>query len=287
MKSASFEYHRATSVDEALGLLSREGDEARVIAGGQSLVPLMAFRLARPSALIDIKPIAHLRYVRRDGEMLRIGALTTHRDIETSVDPGVRDGYGILPRTARLIGHYPIRTRGTFGGSIAHADPTSEWCMLALLLDAEIVATSSRGERTIAARDYFQGLFTTALETHELITEVRFLRPARQAAVREFSRRQGDFAIVGAAAAIELEADRVRSARIALTGVGGAPVRATEAEAMLVDAAPSESTFSEAGRVAAADLDPPADIHGSSAYRRDLAAALVHDALTRAVQGGG
>ena len=145
MKPASFAYHRAASVGEALELLAREGEDAKVIAGGQSLVPLMAFRLARPSALIDINRIAELRYVRRDGDALRIGALATHRDIETNAEPGVLEGYSILPRAARFIGHYPIRTRGTFGGSIAHADPTSEWCMLALLLDAEIVVDRRAG----------------------------------------------------------------------------------------------------------------------------------------------
>ena len=163
MKPASFAYHRAASVGEALELLAREGEDAKVIAGGQSLVPLMAFRLARPSALIDINRIAELRYVRRDGDALRIGALATHRDIETSAEPGVLDGYSILPRAARFIGHYPIRTRGTFGGSIAHADPTSEWCMLARLLDAEIVVTGAEGSRTVTSSDFFRGVFTTAL----------------------------------------------------------------------------------------------------------------------------
>ncbi len=287
MKPASFAYHRATSVTEALDLLAREGDEAKVIAGGQSLVPLMAFRLARPSALIDINPIADLRYVRREGDVVRIGALATHRDIETSSDPGVLDGYAILPRAARFIGHYPIRTRGTFGGSIAHADPTSEWCMLALLLDAEIVVTGAQGERTIPAGDFFLGLFTTALRPDELLTEVRFPRPAPRAAIHEFARRQGDFAIVAAAAAVEVEGERVRWARIALAGVGDAPIRMTEAEALLMGAAASEHAFAEAGRAAAAAVEPPSDIHGSSAYRKELAAALVRRALAEAVDTDG
>lgn len=287
MKPASFAYRRATSVPEALELLAREGDEAKVLAGGQSLVPLMAFRLARPSALIDITPVAGLRYLRRDGDVLRIGALATHRDIETSSEPGVLDGYAILPKAAHFIGHYPIRTRGTFGGSIAHADPTSEWCMLALLLDAEIVATGPEGERTIAAGDFFRGLFTTALRPDELVTEVRFPGPAPRAAIREFARRQGDFAIVAAAAAVELEGERVRSARIALAGVGGVPVRATEAEALVAGAAAGDELFAEAGRAAAAPLEPPSDIHGSAAYRKELAAALVRRALAEAVSAGG
>ena len=284
MKPASFAYHRAASVGEALELLAREGEDAKVIAGGQSLVPLMAFRLARPSALIDINRVTELRYVRRDGDALRIGALATHRDIETNAEPGVLEGYSILPRAARFIGHYPIRTRGTFGGSIAHADPTSEWCMLALLLDAEIVIAGPQGSRTVAAADYFLGVFTTALGADEVVTEVHFPGPAPRSAIREFARRQGDFAVVAVATALEMEDGRVRSARIALAGVSDAPVRAMEAEAILAGAAPTDEAFDEAGRAAAAGLRPPSDIHGSSDYRKELAAALVRRALGDAVR---
>ena len=287
MKPASFAYHRAASVGEAFELLAREGEDAKVIAGGQSLVPLMAFRLARPSALIDINRIADLRYVRRDGDALRIGALATHRDIEINAEPGVLEGYSILPRAARFIGHYPIRTRGTFGGSIAHADPTSEWCMLALLLDAEIVVAGPQGTRTVAASDFFLGVFTTALGADEIVTEVRFPEPAPRSAIVEFARRQGDFAVVAVATALEMEDGRVRSARIALAGVSDAPVRAREAEAMLAGAAPTDEAFDEAGRAAAAGLRPPSDIHGSSEYRKELAAALVRRALGDAVRADG
>jgi carbon-monoxide dehydrogenase medium subunit len=242
----------------------------------------MAFRLARPSALIDIGRIAELRYVRREGDLLRIGALATHRDVETNREPGVLDGYAILPRAAGFIGHYPIRTRGTFGGSVAHADPTSEWCMLALLLDAEVAVTGPGGSRSIAAHDFFGGLFTTALAPDEVVTEVRFPAPSPNASIQEFARRQGDFAVVAASAALELDDHRVRSARIALAGVGDAPVRAAEAEAMLAGSRIDGEAFAEAGRAAADPLSPPTDIHGSSAYRRDLAAALVRRALTEA-----
>jgi carbon-monoxide dehydrogenase medium subunit len=247
----------------------------------------MAFRLARPSALIDINRITELRYVRREGDALRIGALATHRDIETNAEPGVLEGYSILPRAARFIGHYPIRTRGTFGGSIAHADPTSEWCMLALLLDAEIVITGLPGSRTVAASDFFLGVFTTALGADEVVTEVHFPGPAPRSAIREFARRQGDFAVVAVATALEMEDGRVRSARIALAGVSDAPVRAMEAEAMLAGAAPTDEAFDEAGRAAAAGLRPPSDIHGSSDYRKELAAALVRRALGDAVRADG
>ena len=287
MKPASFAYHRAASVGEALELLAREGEDAKVIAGGQSLVPLMAFRLARPSALIDINRITELRYVRRDGDALRIGALATHRDIETNAEPGVLEGYSILPRAARFIGHYPIRTRGTFGGSIAHADPTSEWCMLALLLDAKIVIAGPQDSRTVAASDFFLGVFTTALGADEVVTETHFPGPAPRSAIREFARRQGDFAVVAVATALEMDDGRVRSARIALAGVSDAPVRAVEAEAMLAGAAPTDEAFDEAGRAAAAGLRPPSDIHGSSDYRKELAAALVRRALGDAVRADG
>jgi carbon-monoxide dehydrogenase medium subunit len=247
----------------------------------------MAFRLARPSALIDINRVTELRYVRRDGDALRIGALATHRDIETNAEPGVLEGYSILPRAARFIGHYPIRTRGTFGGSIAHADPTSEWCMLALLLDAEIVIAGPQGSRTVAASDFFLGVFTTALGADEVVTEVHFPGPAPRSAIREFARRQGDFAVVAVATALEMEDGRVRSARIALAGVSDAPVRAMEAEAMLAGVAPTDEAFDEAGRAAAAGLRPPSDIHGSSDYRKELAAALVRRALGDAVRADG
>ena len=287
MKPASFAYHRAASVGEALELLALAREDAKVIAGGQSLVPLMAFRLARPSALIDINRITELRYVRRDGDALRIGALATHRDIETNAEPGVLEGYSILPRAARFIGHYPIRTRGTFGGSIAHADPTSEWCMLALLLDAKIVIAGLQGSRTVAASDFFLGVFTTALGADEVVTEVHFPGPAPRSAIREFARRQGDFAVVAVATALEMEDGRVRSARIALAGVSDAPVRAMEAEAILAGAAPTDEAFDEAGRAAAAGLRPPSDIHGSSDYRKELAAALVRRALGDAVRADG
>ena len=287
MKPASFAYHRAASVGEALELLAREGEDAKVIAGGQSLVPLMAFRLARPSALVDITRISDLRYLRRDGDVLRIGALATHRDVETNAEPGVLDGYALLPRAARFIGHYPIRTRGTFGGSIAHADPTSEWCMLALLLDAQVVVTGARESRIVAASDFFRGVFTTALGADELVTEVRFTAPAPRSAIREFARRQGDFAIVAASACVEIDDGVVRSARIALAGVGDAPVRAAEAEALLAGGSPTEATFAEAGRAAAAGLRPPSDIHGSSDYRKQLASVLVERALADAVSADG
>src|SRR5579872_809229 len=181
VKPAPFAYHRARSVDEAVALLAELGDEAKILAGGLSLVPMMNFRLARPSALIDVTKITGLSYLRADGSGLRIGTLTTHRTVETSRDPAVMAGFGVLPRSARWIGHYPIRARGTFGGSIAHADPASEGCLLALVLQGPA------GQRVLPAAEFLQGFYTTAAEPDEMITEVWFPRPAPRAALSEFA----------------------------------------------------------------------------------------------------
>src|SRR5207302_3640680 len=184
---ASFAYHRPGSVPEAVALLAELGDEAKILAGGLSLVPMMNFRLARPSDLVDVTRIPGLSYLRADGDGLRIGALTTHRAIETSTDPAVLADFGVLPRAARWIGHYPIRSRGTFGGSIAHADPAAEWCLLAVLLGAEVVLAGPRGPRTVPAAEFFQGYYTTAADPDEMVTELRFPRPGRKAALIEFA----------------------------------------------------------------------------------------------------
>ena len=180
MKPAQFSYHRAGDVAEALTLLERYDGEAKLLAGGQSLVAMMNFRLARPAALIDITRIGGLNYLRAGPDGLRIGALTPHRTVETTRDPAVLDGFGVLPRSARWIGHYPIRVRGTFGGSIAHADAASEWCLLAVLLDARILLRGPDGERTVPATEFFLGLYETAADPGEMITEIWFPRPARQ-----------------------------------------------------------------------------------------------------------
>ncbi|WP_028933946.1 FAD binding domain-containing protein [Pseudonocardia spinosispora] len=214
MKPAAFTYHRPGSVIGALDLLEELGDGAKLIAGGQSLVAMMNFRLARPEHLIDIRKVPGLDQIVRDGDRLRIGALVTHHAVETA-DLG--PDFAVLSRTMRWVGHLPIRTRGTVGGSIAHADATAEWCLLAVLLEALIVVEGPAGRREIPAEEFFVGVFTTALEPDELIVEVIFPRPAPRAALTEFAERQGDFAIV--AAAVDLDADRV-----VLGGVGPTPV---------------------------------------------------------------
>jgi carbon-monoxide dehydrogenase medium subunit len=283
VKPAPFAYHRAYSVGEAVALLAELGDEAKILAGGLSLVPMMNFRLARPTALVDVTRIEGLSYLRADtagGGGLRIGALTTHRTVELSRDPAVVGGFGVLPRSARWIGHYPIRSRGTFGGSIAHADPASEWCLLAVLLDAQVVLTGPGGERAVPAREFFQGYYTTTAGPDEMITELWFPRPARRAVLTEFAPRQGDFAVVAAAVSADVEGGTCRSGRVVLGGVGPLPVE--------VDAGPlagqpaTEDTWQAMGEHAAGQIDPPDDTHGSGAYRRTLTATLVSRALAEA-----
>jgi aerobic carbon-monoxide dehydrogenase medium subunit len=254
-----------------------------VLAGGQSLVPMMNFRLVRPPALVDVTRIPDLRYVMRDGDALRIGALSVHREIETLRDPDVVSGYEVLPRAARWVGHYPIRTRGTFGGSIAHADPSAEWCMLAVLLDATIVAAGPGGEREIPAADFFLGFFTAALEPDELLVEVRLPRPRPPAALHEFARRHGDFAIVAVAVAVDVDGDRLTDPRVVVGGVDEVPLRVEAAEQALEGAAPGAEAFAEAGRAAAGAVDPSSDVHGSAQYRKDLTDVLVRRALAEAI----
>ncbi len=233
VKPAAFKYQRANTVEDAIEQLTQLGDDAKLLAGGQSLVPMMNFRLVRPSALVDITGIPDLRYIEPHGAGLKIGALTPHRWIEAMEDPDLLEGYSVFKRAARWVGHYPIRTLGTFGGSIAHADPSAEWCMLAALLDAEIVAAGPEGERMIPASDFFHGFFMTALQPDEMIVEVRFPRPAPHAAVQEFARRAGDFGIVAAAVALDLRDGECRSARVVLGGVADTPLRIPEAERAL------------------------------------------------------
>jgi carbon-monoxide dehydrogenase medium subunit len=281
MKPAPFAYHRAFDVRGAVDLLAQLGDDAKLIAGGQSLVAMMNFRLARPSALVDLGRVDGLRYIKRDGNALRIGALTTHHAVE--VEGGLAGGFGVLPRAARWIGHYPIRTKGTVGGSLAHADPTAEWCLLALLLDAEIVAEGRQGGRRIPAHQFFKGYFSTALRPDEVIVEVVFPRPAPNAALTEFARRKGDFAIVAAAVSLDLSGGTCRGARVALGGVDATPIRIPDAERVLAGASTGAELFTEAAEVAARTIEPGSDVHGSASYRRTLTRTLVVRALQEAI----
>jgi aerobic carbon-monoxide dehydrogenase medium subunit len=280
VKPAPFAYHRADGVEQAISLLAALGDEAKILAGGQSLVPMMNLRLARPSALVDVTRIPGLSYLRAEADGLHIGALTPHRAVETTRDPAVTAGFGVLPRSARWIGHYPIRARGTFGGSIAHADPASEWCLLALLLEANVVLQGPAGRRVLPAAEFLQGFYTTAAEPDEMITEVWFPRPAGRAVLHEFAPRQGDFAIVAAAVQVDIAGGTLREAGVAVGGVGPLPVRIDTAGAAGQPA--TAETWHALGELAAAQVDPPSDTHGSGEYRKRLTATLVSRALAQA-----
>lgn len=285
MKPAAFRYHRAHDVTDAVGLLGElaaAGEDPKLIAGGQSLMPMMNFRLARPTALVDLGPLRRdpaLNSFRRNGSSLTIGALVTHRTVETAE---FGPDFDVLSRAMRWVGHLPIRSRGTVAGSIVHGDATAEWCLLALLLDAVIVAEGPRGPREIPAEEMFHGFYTTAVEPDEVVTAVRFTRPSPRAALTEFARRHGDFAIVDAAVSIDAE----RGGRVVLGGVAPAPVRVPEAEALLDGGAPGPELFAACGAAAAAAIDPPDDAAGGAAYRRRLARTLVTQALHEAWEKG-
>ncbi len=278
MKPAAFNYHAPTSMDEALALLASLPDP-KVLAGGQSLVPAMNFRLARPTNLVDINRLPGLSYIREEAEWLAIGALARHVEFESAV---VSDPLGSLLKTiVHRIGHLPIRVRGTFAGSIAHADPAAEWCLLAVTLGAEMVCQSLNGKRVVGADDFFDTVFTTALQPDELLVEVRIplLNADTKVGFEEFSRRAGDFGIVMTLTALEMDDGRVRNARIGLGGVGGTAVRAKEAEQVLLGQTANEDRLAEAAVVAATEIEPWGDIHGSPEYRKDLVRALTRRAL--------
>lgn len=284
MKPSAFEYHRPESVEEATGLLAELGDSAKALAGGQSLVPMLSLRLAFFDHLVDISRLAEIRGVElRDGA-LWVGAGTTEAAV--GADAEVARSVPLLARATPLIGHAQIRNRGTLGGSIAHADPAAEYPAVALALDAEMEAASPRGRRVIPAADFFTGLWSTALEPDELLVGVRFPVWTGRCgfAVNEFARRHGDFAMAGAAVAVELDADdRVRRCAISLLGLGSVPKRASAAEQAVLGVPIGEVTAEDVGERAVAGLDDvPADLHGSDSYRIRVGAAVVARAWTAA-----
>ena len=285
MKPAPFTRHVPRTVAEAVKILGDvAGKDGRVLAGGQSLVPIMAFRLARPAHLVDINEIAELGRIAGDGKTLSIGALVRHAAFHKPVVAGPLGA--LLTQVARHIAHYPIRIRGTFCGSIAHADPASEWCLLAATLDATMVAKSTRGERLIAAKDYFEGIMTTALKEDELLAEVRLPIPAADTkfGFQEFNRRAGDFAMAAALVSYRLQGGKIVDAHV---GVGGAepfPRRIAQAEAALTGQAPGDTTFRAAADATASAIDAMEDHQTSAEYRRDLVRAMVRRALEQAAQ---
>ena len=301
MKPARFAYTAPETVDGVLDALDRYGDEAKVLAGGQSLVPMMNFRLARPGVIVDIGRVPGLDGMSVAGGTLRVGSRVRHIELEAPAvgtpGAGTRPLGGALGSlfagVSRHVGHLPIRVRGTFGGSIAHADPAAEWCILARTLDAGMVAARRGGERTIAAADFFETVFTTALEPEELLVAVNLpvLGDDWRTGFCEFSRRVGDFAVVAAMTALRLDPETaaIAEARIGVGGVAGTPVRLPAAEATLVGAAPGKELFASAATAAAAEVDPVGDLHGSAEYRRDLVRAMVARSLAQSVapQGAG
>ena len=285
MKLPRFEYHSPDTIDEVLSLLAEHGDEAKVMAGGQSLVPLLAMRLARPTQVVDINRVGGLSAIDQQNGGISFGALVREREAERS--PTVREQLPLLAEALPYIGHAAIRTRGTIGGTVAHADASAEIPCVLAALDGSVVARSARGERTFAAADFFQGHFTTALDDDECVVEVRIpaADPAAGYAFQEVARRHGDFALVGVAAMLALGADgRITDSRIALMGVADVPHRARAAEAELVGAEPTAETLAAVAQTATADLTPGSDIHGSAAYRRHLAAVTVRRTLTTAAE---
>lgn len=284
MKPAAFRYFAPRTLEEALELLAEHGEEGKVLAGGQSLVPAMNFRLARPAALIDINRVDGLDYVREEEGAVRIGALARHARFEAPVADGPLGAF--LPRVARHIAHLPIRTRGTFAGSIAHADPASEWCLVAATLDAELVIVSRHGSRTLRPDKYFIGALTTALDADELLTEVRLpmLGEDWRTGFAEFSRRAGDYALAMCAALLRFEQGRVVEARIGVGGAADRPQRIAAGEQLLIGSEAGADVRREAGKIAAAAIEPLEDIHASAEYRRDLVRAMVGRALAQACQ---
>jgi carbon-monoxide dehydrogenase medium subunit len=286
MKPAPFEYHAPDSAKEAVELLAELGDSAKVIAGGQSLVPVLAMRLAVFDHLIDIRRIEALRGIEERGDSVWIGAGTTEAEIGGSELIARR--VPLLSRATPLIGHFQIRNRGTIGGSLAHADSAAEYPAVALALDATIEALSPRGQRTIQAAEFFTGIWTTALEPDELLTGVTF--PAatgrRGFAIEEFARRSGDFAVAGAAVAVGLDpGGLVSSSAVGLFGLGPTALRAASAEASAAGILASDIDPAEIGRAAVADLDSvPSDLHGTADYRKKVGATMVARAWEKAVK---
>ncbi|HKA35108.1 MAG TPA: FAD binding domain-containing protein [Candidatus Binatia bacterium] len=286
MKPAKFDYYDPMSLEEALALLHAHQGDAKVLAGGQSLMPLLNMRLARPGVVVDINRIKELDYVRASGGGIAVGALARQRALQA--DKLVAERLPILKEAAYYIAHPQIRSRGTICGSIAHADPAAELPALALALDAEMTLTRGKAARTVGAENFFQSFFTTALAADEILTETRFPAPPKDSAwsVLEISRRHGDFAIAGIVAGLALEADCrvIRWARLVYFGVGPTPMRVKAAEDALIGQAAAEPAFEAAAQHAGQGIDPSNDIHASEEYRRAVTATLTKRALRAALE---
>ncbi len=290
MKNPPFAFHQPETLTEALSLLHDLGEGAQVLSGGQSLLPVMALRLAHPEHLIDVGQITGLDSIDTassgpNGGVVSIGARVTHSQAEQSAV--VAQHLPLVSQAIPYIGHRAIRNRGTICGSLAHADPAAELPAVALALGAEVAASSVDGVRVIQAKDLFTGFLSTSLRTNELITAVRFphFPPRAAASVKELSRRHGDYAMVGLACAIALEEDGlVRDVALSFLGTASTPIRATEAEELMIGVAPTPELIEEVATMVTAELDPPSDNHASSAYRRHGAGVLTRRALNHCLE---
>jgi len=288
MKPPRFDYLAPRTLDEALAHLHHHGDQAKILAGGQSLIPMLNFRLAHPGVVVDVNRLTDLAYVRQHDGGVAVGAPPRQHAVERS--ELVRARVPVVAEACRFIGHAPIRHRGTFGGNLAHADPASELPAVMVALEAEMAVASRAGSRAIPAGQFFIGPLTTALQPGEMLTEIRIpaAPPRSGGAFVEMARRAGDFALVGVAALVTLdEAGQCARARIALCGVGPTPVRARAAEDALVGQAPTTAVLDEAADRAAAATSPPSDVHGSAEFRRKLARHFARQALAAAIQRSG
>ena len=284
MKPAKFDYHAPTSLDDAVALLQRYGGDAKILAGGQSLMPLLNFRLSRPAALVDLNRIASLAYIREENGQVRLGAMTRQRTIEFS--PVVARRLPLLSEATKWVGHLPIRTRGTIGGSIAHADPSAEYPAVLTALEGEVVASGPKGERVVKAKDLFLTYLTTSLKSDEVLSEIRLpvMPMGAGFALEEFARRHGDFAIVAIAAMVVPDATRCKQARLATAGAGPVPVRLRAAEEILERDGVTDAAIDAAARRVAELVSPDSDIHASADYRRHLTMVLTRRALKRAIK---
>jgi carbon-monoxide dehydrogenase medium subunit len=283
MKASRFDYFHPTRLEDAIALLAEHGREAKAIAGGQSLVPMMAFRLAAPRFLVDIGRIPGLNRITADHDAIRIGALVRWRDIERS--PELQVAHPLLVEAVRHIAHYQIRNRGTVGGSLAHADPAAEMPGIAITCEAKIVVAGPRGHRTIPAIEFFVGALSTSLESDELIVEVRLppWRDNRRWAFQEFSRRRGDFALAGVALFYDNGKDgQAANVHVGAIGVGDTPLRLSAVEAAIEGKVVTETIIRDAGAAASESVHPADDIHASGDYRRALVGVLTERALARA-----
>ena len=282
MKPAAFQHVAPTAIDEVLSLLSEHAPDARVLAGGQSLVPLMNFRLSCPSILIDLNRVEDLAYIRDDGGSLAIGAMTRERTIETS--DVVRRFAPLLHEATSYIAHLPIRSRGTIGGSLANADPAAEYPAVSVALDCDMVIRSTRGERRVRASDFFIGLLTTAMEPDELLVEIIVPKapPRSGSAFVEIARRHGDFALAGVAVQITYSGDSLAEVHMAACGVGPGPVKLAAAEHIIMQDGLNEATAKRAAKAAAEEVDPSNDLHATAGYRRHLTGIMASRALLRA-----